>query len=282
MDKSVSLNRSKVVASLDARVQTALSVFDTYGQEVGAAVTDMLSETFAKEAKEAGIDVQQVPFFALTLKGLSDLLKHQQDALNQADLLVLKEENEDKEKLDSREASTQTSTERTRRLRMRLAADFGEAFPARLGLKGELSNHTTLKSQLTGALHVVEEQGSLPTPLDPNIPTYNLKTLQAALKSLIDTLGNEQEQIERERRQTQSAQIKRREEINKTRHALNAFNYTFEYFARLADKDEIADRLRPSGGRPTQNTPAEENTTNEPTTAPTETNQTPNPTPPTS
>ena len=256
MKKPVQLSRSKQVQDIEKRVRAASSVGETYNITIGEKLIAMLDEDSLKKLpkfEKKNADAPEKNVFTVCFETLLMLLDTAYGQLDASDVGVLREEGEDKEAMDHREGVVEKAHERVTRLRNRLESDYGEAFTARLGIAGTLPKHTTLKGKLEGALHILETLNSLPKPLDPDTPVYTLAALMKKFKEFFHLIGDAQFDVDKDKKETESLRILRREHIKQTKLALNAFNYSFEHLARLTGEHEIADKIRPQGGRPSQN-----------------------------
>lgn len=194
-----------------------------------------------------------------------------------------KEQSDDQEAILKRGQTLETTRTKVMALKNSLEGSYGSTVLVDLGLAGETPDDpTTLYRLLKAAAHVLEQGKKLPEPRDPLFPSWSVDALKTCLQNLWQPLETAVEVARLEARETQDAQIDRRSAMQNLNQAIIAFNGIVESIARLVGEIEIANRVRPAGGRPRKSQDDADTSTDAstaPNTTPTDTNADPNTTP---
>ncbi|MBK06238.1 MAG: hypothetical protein CL920_37275 [Deltaproteobacteria bacterium] len=241
--------QSAIVDQLIKRFNNAESIHKTYGSSLSKSLDGLFVES-TKDAK---------PVSSTFLDYQFSLVKHIVDELAAADRDVIRESGEDIDAINFRDRVNVETREGTSSLKQTLGGIFGEEILNTLGLNGPIaSDPVVLSRTLKSAYEISLELKEMPKPTNSFMPKWEVGQLQGMLKGLSGKLGDAITKTNIEKKETQEAQIKRRELLSKARNALISFDHLLENYARLVGNTELVSRIRPTGGRPKKNndTPA--------------------------
>jgi len=246
---------SSQVTDLVRRVDNALDVYHTYGKDIVKRIDQDFSGTLPKEEIQAIGKLLQAGAFSAepVLRMLAGWLKVQLERLEASDMLVLRENREDK-MADTEMFEVGNATRQgTLRLKRMLGGIYGDQFLMQLGLNGETpEDRRVLLRQLKTAQELLNGLPSFPDPIDEDGPFWTKAHLEKRLEKLYKPLEGIGTKVGREKKETQEARLQRVTELTRTRVLLNTLNSALEGFARLAERKDVAQRVRPSGGRPSK------------------------------
>lgn len=236
------------------RADNACAVWDTYGMDLARdyqltiqaevpGTEVLLSQNPSPE------EIKKTPFFTY-MDQQQALLRSRLSLLQEREEKVYRELGEDKQVLDDRDRTVDFTRDGTFRYRNASQLFYGEGFVRLMGLDVSPSRDPfVLEQNLKSALGVLRELPKPPEPLNPNLPFWSIEEMEQQLLELIVPLEEILQEVRREKKETQEAQIERREALQKTRRSLVSFNADLETVARLLEQHEIADRIRLPGGR---------------------------------
>jgi len=258
---------STQVTDLSKKLKNTQDLMDTYGEGIVEKLEQIFSERLPRQfLLKMAKELESGKYFGVILELVTIWTQTQAERLEEADLNVFRENREDKQAEMELYDSVNTSRQGTIRLKRVLSGIYGEEILQVVGLSGETPEDRVLLLRLLKASHkVVHGLKELPPPIDEDMPAWGLDKLKARLVKLCGPLEKANANIGKEKKETQEARLERVTELNKTRILLNIFNTLLEGYARLAERKDIADRIRPSGGRPPKrstesNKPQEVNT----------------------
>lgn len=238
---------SKKTNDLVKRANHAYNVYTTNGQEIAARAQEIYDE-----ASPNGTTTDVAGF----LQGSVDVMRKCQAEAEETDLLVLRELGEDEAALNKRDELEETSRTETTHLCDSLRGTYGESFLVELGLDVSLPSDALQLHRLLKKSHDIltdtEDPLPMPPPLNRFVPTWDRDALARSLQSIYEPLSQAVSDATRELKETQDARRKRRLALDALQRAVIALNAHFEHLARLVGRHDIADRIRPRGGRPTK------------------------------
>ena len=204
-----------------------------------------IAKSFASWVKdELEIDVDYK-----MLLGYHDLMfkimQTQMGLLSKADLTVFSELGDDQDVFNERDKRALHGRDRVIRLRKKVEGMYGDDFAVKLGLHGETPREPAgLAQLLQGAELVVKGLDALPAPLEPEDPFYTKDGLLKVIRSISAPLEEIKVAVQKEKSETQQAQIKRRKGFENINSLYQLFIGLNERVAKTAGLNELADRLR--------------------------------------
>lgn len=283
---------STQTTQMSKKVIEIKSVLSTYGTKLSekfeawmlqtlAEATTQPDGTITKESTDASIFTQQEVMHLLST--FAQAIEILYERLEASDEKVFKEQSDDQEAILKREQTLNTTRTNFIALKNSLEGSYGATVLADLGLTGDTpDNPTELYRLLKAAAHVLEQKNIALVPRNPFFPSWSVDALKTCLQDLWQPLESSIEVARLEARETQDAQIERRSASVALNQAIVSFNGIFESIARLVGETEVANRLRPGGGRPRKSQDDADTSTDtntDPNTTPTDTNTDPNTTP---
>lgn len=251
-------NLSKQATDLIKRADRASDVFNASGEEVVDLAQKLLDDT--DPDGQAG---SVVGFLSSTLS----LVLARKEVVLQTDKLVVQEGSEDATALNNRESIYKATRTHLIRLRNSLDGTYGKSLLVALGLNGPLpDNPEELHRIMQHARALLTDPVtpfSMPEPLDEFSPSWTADNLAKRLLSLYGPLAESVAEVTKELRETQDARRKRRIAMDELQRAIVTFNAIFEQLARLVGRDDVAERIRPKGGRPKPSAETSSTTTTE-------------------
>ena len=230
------------ITHLLKKVTDIRQVYRTYGKSLIAT----FQEIFAKESPQT-----QPPDIGGLVHASMALVDLRAKKLQEADEKVAKETSED---IAARDVETQRFEEcrqGTIQLKKGLDGVYGPSVLVMLGLNGETPNDSVrLHRVLQSASSALKKEKKLPAPINPYVPSWTEENLERNFEALWKPLEKAVEEVRRESRETQQAQIERRAAMAELSLVLNILSDSLENLARFAGQTEVAERIRPSGGRP--------------------------------
>jgi hypothetical protein len=234
---------STVITKLFKKLTDLRSVHKTFAAKVARKV-----ETLLKPAMPAQKEAPSVESF---LDSMGFFVEYQAERVRVADEKVFQEKTEDREAFLHQEETLENTRQGTIALKKSVEGLHGSEALEQIGLDGETpSDPVGLYRLLQAAANKLKKEGTLPPALVPDGPAWSADDLLQRLEKLWLSLEGAVEAQKQERRETQEAQIERRAAMRQLRLGLNVYSALLENLARLTGDDEIADRVRPLGGRP--------------------------------
>lgn len=256
---------SVVVTRFTKQISELRNIIGTYGSTIADKMDKLFTPILPQE---------EIPNIAVLLKGMLKLMEHREARVEQLDQRVAKEEAEGTAVQKTRDTQLQTCREGTILLKKSLEGIYGAPVLKMVGLQGETpEDPVELYRLLHSATSLINEPNPiLPPPIDPDGPTWTKEALIKRLSKLGTSMQEAVENVSREGREMQQAQIARRAAIQELRTMINSSMTLLESLARFTEETELADRIRPAGGRPTKTTADSKTPANSTHTSPTTSN----------
>jgi len=244
---------SKQVKELGKMADNAEHVYEVYGAKIITKVQKLWQSRLTGRNKAALVQpfvkesIQQVSFCKLKMQ--------------KADIELVKEQGESKQSSQQLDEDTKQAKTNLHGIIHILQGMYGADFIALLGLSGRLPQQSyELLIRIQGAIKILNSDTrssdgqfipfTLPKPIRPHLPSWNKEGIVRELQALEKALHGSTYMQKKEVKQSQDARIKRRQAISECKEAVLFFNFLFERLARMVQEIEIADRIRPRGGRP--------------------------------
>lgn len=238
------------------------TAFSAYGVE--------LSDALVGELKVCLQD-NEIPDVKGFFDALQKLMLYRADETKKADQLVVGEESDDEDAYELRNAATDEGYEFLVDIKLNLKGSYGKGILTKLHLAGETPSDTnsvertlsTLETLLRGKTE--EDQTGTPFVFPPkkrkSSPGIDPIVLADDCKHYLQAIRKAQSAVGKDVRETQSAKIKRREQLESLRHVVRVNRVLLENVAALVKKFEISERINRK--KPAPSTPAKAETPSE-------------------
>jgi hypothetical protein len=240
---------SKEVTTAKKEAEFIQSAVETHGARIGEGLAACLSPYLASG--------ETLPDALFLMQLLRRWVADAMDKLVAADEAHDREQGEDAQARQGRDAAFAESRQGTIALKESLSGLHGSDALAVLGLAGDTPDSPqALARVLSAAGKRLAEGQALPPPLEADTPAWTAAQVTARLAALRSPLAESLALLGREEQETKGTLTLKWQAMEAAQPAKRAAAAVIGTFARIAGETDLADRLKPETGRSRK--PAEE------------------------